>query len=188
MRLESNPKERSMVMPMDTLKNLFVGQLEELLASERHAREVMGKISKSASAPGLATALQEQAAAAREHSTRLESILERYAPAKKAAKAVAVPNESSACLGLMKDLTNVAEDRAADPHVRDVAMLALAQHFLHREIAGYGCARAWARVLGDDRAVSELGRSIDDEKKADSSLSKLAERVNRLAVTTVVTA
>ncbi|MFZ9690394.1 MAG: ferritin-like domain-containing protein [Phycisphaerales bacterium] len=175
-------------MPMDTLKNLFVGQLEELLASERHAREVMAKISKSASAPGLATALQEQAAAARQHSTRLEAILERYAPTRKSAKAVAVPNESSGCLGLMRDLTNAAEDREGDPHVRDVAMLSLAQHFLHREIAGYGCARAWARVLGDDRAVSELGRSLDDEKKADSALSKLAERVNRLAVTTVVTA
>ncbi len=175
-------------MPMDTLKNLFVGQLEELLASERHAREVMGKISKSASAPGLATALQEQATAAREHSTRLESILERYAPPKKGQKAAAVPSESSACLGLMKDLTKVAENDKADPHVRDVAMLALAQHFLHREIAGYGCARAWARVLGDDRSVSELGRSLDDEKKADASLSKLSERVNKLAAPTVVTA
>jgi ferritin-like metal-binding protein YciE len=175
-------------MSMNTLKNLFVGQLEELLASERHAREVMVKISKSASAPGLATALQEQASAAREHSTRLESILERYAPARKSAKSVAVPNESDACLGLMKDLTNVAENREADPHVRDVAMLALAQHFLHREIAGYGCARAWARVLGDDRAVSELGRSLDDEKKADASLSKLAENVNKLAAAVVVVA
>lgn len=175
-------------MHMDTLKNLFVGQLEELLASERHAREVMGKISKSASAPGLATALQEQATAAREHSTRLESILERYATPKRGQRAVAVPSESNACLGLMKDLTEVAENVKANPHVRDVAMIALAQHFLHREIAGYGCARAWARFLGDDRAVSELGRSLDDEKKADASLSKLAERVNRLAVSTVVTA
>ena len=88
----------------------------------------------------------------------------------------------------MKDLVKVAEDAEADPHVRDVAMLALAQHFLHREISGYGCARAWARILGDDRAVSELGRSLDDEKKADASLSKLAERVNKLAVSTVVSA
>lgn len=175
-------------MPMDTLKNLFVGQLEELLASERHARETMARISKSASAPGLATALQEQAAAAREHATRLESILERYAAPAKGRTSVKVPSESNACLGLMKDLTQVAEDRAADPHVRDVAMLGLAQHFLHREIAGYGCARAWARVLGDDRAVSELGRSLDDEKKSDASLSKLAERVNKLAVSTVVSA
>ena len=70
----------------------------------------------------------------------------------------------------------------ADSHVRDAALIAAAQHLEHDEIAGYGCARTWAQMLGHESASVLLQRSLDEERAADARLSRLAEALNRAAL------
>lgn len=69
----------------------------------------------------------------------------------------------------------MAED--ADPGVMDAALIASAQRVEHYEMAGYGCVRTFARLLGYDEAADLLQKTLDEEGSADKKLTDLAESV-----------
>jgi len=72
-----------------------------------------------------------------------------------------------------KDL--MAED--ADPSVLDAGLIAAAQRVEHYEMAGYGCVRTYARLLGYELAADLLQETLDEEGAADKHLTQLAETV-----------
>jgi ferritin-like metal-binding protein YciE len=51
----------------------------------------------------------------------------------------------------------------------------------HYEIAGYGCVSTYAKLLGEDEAVSLLRETLEEEKKTDEKLTQLAESINLAA-------
>jgi hypothetical protein len=65
--------------------------------------------------------------------------------------------------------------KAAIPEVLDAALLGTAQQIEHYEMAGYRCARTYARQLGEDQAAALLQQTLDDEGHADHVLTALAE-------------
>lgn len=65
--------------------------------------------------------------------------------------------------------------------VRDAALIAGIQQVEHDQIAGYGCARAWAQVLGDNDARTVLQKCLTEEKNCDAELSRIAEKTNQRA-------
>jgi ferritin-like metal-binding protein YciE len=70
-----------------------------------------------------------------------------------------------------------------DDDVLDAGLIAAAQRVEHYEIAGYGCARTYARLLGDDEAANLLQQSLDEEGETDKRLTEIAENmVNARAV------
>jgi ferritin-like metal-binding protein YciE len=64
---------------------------------------------------------------------------------------------------------------AAEPGVLDAALIAAAQRVEHYEMAGYGCVRTYARLLGDKEAADLLQETLDEEAAADKKLTELAE-------------
>jgi len=44
-------------------------------------------------------------------------------------------------------------------------------------MAGYGCVRTFARLLGEDSAADLLQETLDEEGAADKTLTTLAETV-----------
>jgi ferritin-like metal-binding protein YciE len=67
---------------------------------------------------------------------------------------------------------------AADPTVRDVALITAAQRVKHYEIAVYGAIRDFATILGKHKSAEILGTSLREEKEADRVLTGIAERIN----------
>ena len=65
-----------------------------------------------------------------------------------------------------------------DDDVRDAAIIASAQRVEHYEMAGYGTARTYATLLGDENASQLLQQTLDEEKEADQKLTALAEEIN----------
>ena len=65
----------------------------------------------------------------------------------------------------------------ADSDVLDAALIAAAQRVEHYEMAGYGCARTYAHLLGLDDDVKLLQQTLDEEGDTDHLLTDLAERV-----------
>ncbi|HEX5235822.1 MAG TPA: DUF892 family protein [Silvibacterium sp.] len=65
--------------------------------------------------------------------------------------------------------------------VRDAGLIASAQKIEHYEIASYGSARDWARILGHSRHVGLLQQTLDEEKHADELLTSIAQRTNSSA-------
>ena len=64
-----------------------------------------------------------------------------------------------------------------DPAVIDAALIGAAQRVEHYEMAGYGCVRTFARLLGYEDAATLLQETLDEEGDADMTLTGLAEAV-----------
>jgi ferritin-like metal-binding protein YciE len=61
--------------------------------------------------------------------------------------------------------------------LKDSALIAAAQRVEHYEIAGYGCARAFARRLGYHEVAALLEATIEEEGNADKILTEIADTV-----------
>ena len=64
-----------------------------------------------------------------------------------------------------------------DSDVLDAALIAAAQRVEHYEMAGYGCARTYAHMLGLQEHAGLLQRTLDEEGDTDQKLTDLAETV-----------
>ena len=62
-----------------------------------------------------------------------------------------------------------------EPAVMDAGLIAAAQRVEHYEMAGFGCVRTFARLLGHDKAADLLQETLDEEADADKKLAELAE-------------
>jgi ferritin-like metal-binding protein YciE len=62
--------------------------------------------------------------------------------------------------------------------MRDAGLISAAQRVEHYEIAGYGCVRTYASLLGYDDAVKLLEQTLEEEKETDQKLTGLAENIN----------
>jgi ferritin-like metal-binding protein YciE len=62
------------------------------------------------------------------------------------------------------------------------ALISAAQRVEHHEMAGYGAVRTYAQILGQNKIASLLEETLEEEKSADSKLTKIAQSVNREAL------
>jgi ferritin-like metal-binding protein YciE len=63
----------------------------------------------------------------------------------------------------------------ADPAVMDAGLIAAAQRVEHYEIAGYGVARTFARLLGHEEFAETLQETLNEEGETDHRLTEIAE-------------
>jgi ferritin-like metal-binding protein YciE len=78
--------------------------------------------------------------------------------------------------GLLEEGEEMMKERA-DSDVLDAALISAAQRVEHYEMAGYGCARTYASLLGLDDDAKLLQQTLDEEGETDHLLTDLAERV-----------
>ncbi len=112
----------------------------------------------------------------RNHVTRLEKIFKKLGGTPKGKKCKAMEG----LLAEGKEL--MAED--ADAAVMDAALIGAAQRVEHYEMAGYGCVRTYARLLGHNDAADLLQKTLDEEGATDKALTELAEKPSTSAPTT----
>lgn len=165
-------------MPLRTMRELLIDQLNELYAAEKHGREVLSLLTRSATSSRLGQLFREHADETVEHLSRLEAIFRELGTSPSTPARV----ESKASKGLCEDCLRLASQPDADPAVRDAALIAVAQHVEHDEIAGYGCARTWAELLGHEGIAARLYHTLIEERRADAELSRLAESLNKRAM------
>ena len=156
-------------MKLATLHDLYVDELKDLYNAEHQLLKALPKMAKASDAPQLAKAFTEHLAETQGQIDRLEKIFKKLDVSPKGKKCKAME-------GLLEEGKAImAED--ADPNVMDAALIASAQRVEHYEMAGYGCVRTFARLLGYDVAADLLQESLDEEGAADKKLTKLAESV-----------
>jgi ferritin-like metal-binding protein YciE len=89
---------------------------------------------------------------------------------------------SAAMEGLIEEAQKVMKD-ATDDAVLDAALIAEAQRVEHYEMAGYGCARAYAEQLGENEIADLLQTTLDEESAANEKLNDIAlNEVNAAAM------
>jgi ferritin-like metal-binding protein YciE len=78
--------------------------------------------------------------------------------------------------GLVEEGKEIIEEDG-DEAVLDAALIGAAQKVEHYEIAGYGVARTFASLLGEEDAMESLQRTLNEEGETDKKLTQIAESV-----------
>ncbi len=157
-------------MKIETLRELFVDELQDLHSAEQQITKALPKLIKASHNPQLKQAFEHHLEETKIHVTRLEQIFNRMDESPK----------GKTCEG-MKGLLKEGEERIRDggeAEVLDAGIISAAQRVEHYEIAAYGSARTYAELLGDQEAVRLLNQTLEEEKAADSKLNQVARTVN----------
>jgi ferritin-like metal-binding protein YciE len=158
---------------IDSLRKLYVNQLQMLLSAEQQITEALPTMMEKATDVQLKEAFQSHLQETREQITRLERILQKETGDANIVKCKVLD-------ALVNEAEEMIED-AADESVRDAALIAAAQRVEHYEIAAYGAVRHFARLLNESTAAELLDRTIKEEGHADHLLTEIASRVNTYA-------
>jgi ferritin-like metal-binding protein YciE len=157
-------------MELSSLEDLFVDELKDLYSAENQLLKAIPKMAKAATSKELKAGFEKHLTQTEGHVERLEQIFADLDASPKGKKCKAME-------GLVEEGAEViAED--AEPEVKDAALIAAAQRVEHYEMAGYGCVRTYAKLLGNDDAVRLLQQTLDEEAETDKTLTKLAEKIN----------
>jgi ferritin-like metal-binding protein YciE len=162
-------------MSLHTMEDLLVHELKDLLSAENQLVKALPKMAKAASSPELQQAFEDHLEETKQQVERLQSAFEELEVSGRGKKCKAME-------GLIEEGKEIV-DEDADDNVKDAALIAAAQKVEHYEIAGYGTAIAFAKILGNEKVAEILVESLEEEKAADSKLTELAEsQVNLQAV------
>ena len=125
---------------------------------------------KAATAKDLKSGFEKHLKQTEGHVARLEQVCDELDVSPKGKKCKAME-------GLVEEGSAVI-DEDMEPEVKDAALIAAAQRVEHYEIAGYGCVRTYAQLLGHTKAAKLLQQTLDEEGDTDKTLTKLAESIN----------
>jgi ferritin-like metal-binding protein YciE len=164
-------------MKLESLHDLYVEELKDLYSAENQLLTALPKMAKAASAPELEAAFTGHLEETRGHVERLDRIFKTLGASPKGKKCKAME-------GLIEEGKEVMEEDA-EPAVMDAALIAAGQRVEHYEMAGYGCVRTFARLLGEEDAADLLQETLDEEGAADKKLTELAETVINVEANTV---
>lgn len=154
-------------MKLKTLHDVYVHELKDLYSAEKQIIEALPKMIDSASNSDLQQAFSdhlEQSQTHLEHVNRLLNELD-VNPGNVKCEGMA---------GLLQEGEEVLKTTGSND-AKDAALIAAAQRVEHYEMAAYGCARTYARLLGFDDAADTLQMILDQEGDTDKHLTKLAE-------------
>jgi ferritin-like metal-binding protein YciE len=154
-------------MQLETLHDLYIHELKDLYSAENQLIRALPKMAKAAKNQQLAAGFQEHLEQTKEHAARIEKILAKH---KKSTR-------GSRCKGMEGIIAEGAEmvEEQADAEVKDAGLIAAAQRVEHYEMAGYGTARTYAEMLGDNEGAKLLQTTLQEEAATDEKLTKLAK-------------
>jgi ferritin-like metal-binding protein YciE len=155
------------VMELETLYDLYVHELKDLYSAEQQLIKALPKMSKAATNRQLVAGFNQHLQQTKQHAKRLEQIFERLDESSRGPKCEGME-------GLIAEGDKMAKEDAED-EVRDAGLIAAAQRVEHYEIAGYGCARTYAELLGDKTGARLLDATLKEEGETDKKLTKLAK-------------
>ncbi len=156
-----------MSIKITDLRTLLVHELKDLYSAETQLVKALPRMAKAAHAPELADAFNTHLQETKVHVERLQSVFQNldYAPTGHHCKGME---------GLLAEGKDMIHEDAPE-HVKDAGLICAAQKVEHYEMAGYGCARTFARLLGMNEIADTLQSTLDEEGATDKKLTKLAE-------------
>ena len=157
-------------MPNEGLKELYIDELKDLYSAENQLLKALPKMAKAASSDELRQGFEKHLEQTRGHVERLEQIFELLEESPKGKKCMGME-------GLIKEGGEViGED--FEGAVMDAALIGAAQRVEHYEIAAYGTASEFAKILGENEHISLLEQTLQEEKETDEKLTALAKEIN----------
>lgn len=153
-----------------SLKKLYVAELKDLYSAENQLLKALPKMAAAASSDDLRAGFEAHLQQTSEHVSRLERICKGMEESPKGKKCKGME-------GLIEEGKEMIEE-GLEPGELDAGLISAAQRVEHYEIAGYGCVRTYATLLGENSAAALLDKTLAEEKETDSKLTQLAEQIN----------
>src|SRR5580704_11256957 len=160
-------------MSVETMQELLIDELKDLYSAEKQIVRALPKIAKAASSTELQEALLGHLEETKVQVGRLEKIGE----------IVGKKLTGKTCVGMkgvLEEGSEVLEDTDKGV-VRDAALISACQRVEHYEMAGYGSARAFAKMLGESEVAELLDETLAEEKNADKTLTGASKQINAQA-------
>ena len=157
-------------MEMESLKDLMVDELKDLYSAENQILKALPKMIKKATSPQLKQGFEKHLKETEGHVERLDKIFQELEESPRGKKCKGME-------GVIADGKELMEEDA-EPEVMDAGLIGAAQHVEHYEMAGYGCARTYAELLGMNNIAKLLQKTLDEEKATDERLTELDRNIN----------
>jgi ferritin-like metal-binding protein YciE len=158
---------KELVMEMNSLQDVFVDELRDLLNAEQKIIKTLPKMAKKAGHRELQSAFQEHLEQTKGQVQRLEKIFESMGMAARGKRCKGIE-------GIIEEGQEMIEE-SEDQDLTDAVLIGAAQKVEHYEIAAYGTVRTYAQLLGNTQAARLLQQTLDEEKETDRKLTELAE-------------
>jgi Mn-containing catalase len=160
--------ESSDLAETDSIQELLVDQLRDILHAEKQLLKALPKMAKTARSAQLQRLFEQHLQETQEQISRLDEcfgLLGTNARAK----------PCKGMMGLIEEGEEViAETKNKDDAAADLALIGAAQKVEHYEISGYTTARNLAQQLRHSAIVQHLNRSLAEEENADQLLNQVA--------------
>src|ERR1700732_523232 len=164
-------KDGRITVEHTALKQLYIDELRDLYSAESQLVKALPKLAKAATSNELRTGFEEHLEQTRGHVQRLEKIFTALdeKPTGKKCKGMQ---------GLVEEGQEMIEEEKLERQALDAGLISAAQRVEHYEIAAYGTVRTFAKILGENHAVSLLEQTLEEEKQTDKKLTELARSIN----------
>jgi len=162
-------------MSVATIEELFVDELKDLYSAEKQITKTLPKLAKAATSPELKDAFESHLKETFGQIERLDRVFEILGKSPRG-------KTCNGMKGVLEEGAEVLEETEKGSSVRDAALISAAQRVEHYEMAGYGCVREYAKLLGQNEIAKLLEETLAEEKAADSKLGKVAKQVNPAAL------
>jgi ferritin-like metal-binding protein YciE len=149
------------------LNDLFYDTLKDIYFAERQILKSLPKLAKAAKSLELKTAFLTHRDETEGHVERLQQVFEMIGKRAQAKTCEAIK-------GILEEGDEVMEEYAGSEAL-DAGLLAGSQAVEHYEMSRYGTLKTWATQLGMKDAAALLDQTLQEEKKTDALLSKLAQ-------------
>ncbi|HLL60523.1 MAG TPA: ferritin-like domain-containing protein [Candidatus Nitrosocosmicus sp.] len=146
---------------------LMVHMLQDMYDAEKQALKALPKMAKAATSTKLKKGFEKHEKQTEKQIERLEKIAEKLGHKVKGVPCVGME-------GLVKEGEEIMKMKL-DPEVKDAALIVAAQKVEHYEIVAYASMITHAEMMGHKDAVKLMKESLDEEKRTDEELNKLAE-------------
>ena len=151
------------------LEDLFHDTLKDIYFAEKKILTALHKMAKAAQSDELRAAFEKHHAETEGQVERLEQV---FGLIGKRAQG----KTCDAIVGIVEEGQEVMKEYKGSPAL-DAGLLAGAQAVEHYEISRYGTLKTWADELGLRDAVRLLDATLQEEKKTDATLTRIAESV-----------
>lgn len=147
-------------------RDLLVQELKDLYSAETQLVKALPRMAKAANSEDLKAAFEAHLEQTKVHAERLEAIMEQLGETPRGKKCKAME-------GLVEEGKEMLEEEGT-PAVLDLGLISAAQKVEHYEIAGYGCARMLAGLVGETKIAKTLQQTLDEEGETDKLLTEIA--------------
>jgi ferritin-like metal-binding protein YciE len=156
-------------MKLDTLEKLYVDELRDIYNAENQLLKALPKMAKGSSSPDLKSGFEKHLRQTESHVERLKQIFAELDESPKG-------KTCHGMKGLIEEGSEILKEDGEES-VLDAGIIVAAQKVEHYEMAAYGSARTFARLLGQEKAAELLQTTLDEESETNESLNQLAENM-----------